>query len=171
MRMEKQRILENVCLVIIAFIFAWLFFSKNEKIITETKIEKTEKHDTIFKKDTLTLTTFKEKPIEIIKTDTFITTKKDTVILPTEKKEFERTVCSNVDTAKVKVYTTGINTTLDSVSVSFNRREITNTIYIKETNTKQKKKLISISPQIGAGYGFFNKKPDIYVGVGVSFNF
>ena len=167
--MEKQRILENVCLVIIAFIFAWLFFSKNEKIITETKIEKTEKHDTIYKRDTLTLTAFKEKPIEIIKTDTFITTKKDTVILPTEKKEFERTVCSNVD--KVKVYTTGINTTLDSVSVSFNRREITNTIYIKETNTKQKKKLISISPQIGAGYGFFNKKPDIYVGVGVSFNF
>lgn len=169
--MKRDKILEYSILAIIVFVFSWLLFSKNEKIITETKIEKTEKHDTIYKKDTLTLTTFKEKKIETIKTDTFITTKKDTVILPTEKKEFERTVCSNIDTAKVKVYTTGINTTLDSVSVSFNRREITNTIYIKETNTKQKKNFISISPQIGAGYGFFNKKPDIYVGVGISFNF
>lgn len=169
--MERQRAVEYVCLVILTFMFAWLILNKNEKTITETKIEKSEKHDTIFKRDTLTLTRFKERTVETVKTDTFLTTKRDTVILPTESRQFERTVCTNVDTANVRVYTTGINTTLDSVSVSFNRREITNTIYIKETNTKQKKKLISISPQIGAGYGFFNKKPDIYVGVGISFNF
>lgn len=168
--MERQRVLEYVALAIIVFIFAWLLFSKNEKIITETKIETVEKHDTIFKKDTLAFTTFKETPVEVVKIDTFITTKNDTIQLPTERKEFEKTVCTNLDTAKVKVYTTGINTTLDSVSVMFNRREITNTIYIKETNTKYKKKIFSITPQVGAGYGFFNKKPDIYVGVGLSIN-
>lgn len=30
---------------------------------------------------------------------------------------------------------------------------------------------IGVGPQFGVGYGFINKKPDIYVGIGVSFNY
>lgn len=39
--------------------------------------------------------------------------------------------------------------------------------YTTITNTKQKR--FNIGIQAGVGYGFFNKKPDIYVGLGVSY--
>jgi hypothetical protein len=39
------------------------------------------------------------------------------------------------------------------------------------TNKEKWYKKFSVSPQVGVGYGMFNKKFDAYVGVGVSYRF
>lgn len=41
--------------------------------------------------------------------------------------------------------------------------------YTTITNIITKKKRFNIGLQAGVGYGYFNKKPDIYVGLGVSY--
>lgn len=41
--------------------------------------------------------------------------------------------------------------------------------YTTITNMITKQKRFNIGVQAGVGYGFFNKKPDIYVGLGVSY--
>ena len=38
-------------------------------------------------------------------------------------------------------------------------------------NDKKWYQKFNVSPQIGVGYGMFNKKIDVYVGVGVGYNF
>ena len=45
------------------------------------------------------------------------------------------------------------------------------TKYIEKIVKENKKPLIAHGIQLGAGYGFINKKPDVYVGYGVQINF
>lgn len=45
------------------------------------------------------------------------------------------------------------------------------TKYIEKTLNENKKTLITHGIQVGAGYGFINKKPDVYVGYGLQINF
>ena len=45
------------------------------------------------------------------------------------------------------------------------------TKYIEKTVKENKKPLITHGIQVGAGYGFINRKPDVYVGYGVQINF
>lgn len=45
------------------------------------------------------------------------------------------------------------------------------TYYIEKTNVVQKKNFITWGIQCGVGYGVINKKPDIFLGIGVQFNF
>lgn len=41
---------------------------------------------------------------------------------------------------------------------------------VEKTNIIQKSKPFTVGIQAGAGYGIMNKKPDIYVGVGITYN-
>lgn len=41
---------------------------------------------------------------------------------------------------------------------------------VEKTNTIQKSRPFTVGIQAGAGYGIMNKKPDIYVGVGITYN-
>ena len=43
----------------------------------------------------------------------------------------------------------------------------TNTTITQTITKPQKRKLIHIQPQVGFGYGVINKKPDMYVGLGI----
>ena len=45
------------------------------------------------------------------------------------------------------------------------------TKYIEKTVNENKKKLITHGIQVAAGYGFINRKPDVYVGYGFQINF
>lgn len=45
------------------------------------------------------------------------------------------------------------------------------TKYIEKTVKENKKPLITHGIQVGAGYGFINRKPDVYVGYGFQINF
>ena len=62
----------------------------------------------------------------------------------------------------------GINPQLDYIKADWRRQEITNTITV--TNYVKKKGL-RITPQIGLGYGLLNKQTDVFVGIGLSYNF
>ena len=45
------------------------------------------------------------------------------------------------------------------------------TKYIEKTLNENKRPLITHGIQFGAGYGFINRKPDVYVGYGLQINF
>ena len=118
-------------------------------------------------------TTITEKelvPTYIIKkkVDTVYTKEGDTLNLITESKRYDRSLVSNKDTADVEIYTTGINTSLDSLKWRLKTHTVTNTVEITKYIQKNKtiKDRIHIEPQIGIGYGLINKRVDVYAGIG-----
>lgn len=118
-----------------------------------------------------------------LKTDTITITKIDTVtiIKPVVQYRYITQVITdtlyNTDSIKVPVRipierTTYQDSTYRAVVSGY--RASLDTIqvypihtYTTITNTKQKR--FNIGVQAGVGYGVFNKKPDIYVGLGVSY--
>lgn len=157
-------------------------FYVNDNYNIKDWFNKTQKTDTVFstKTDTLWKDTtiiekeFVPKTIVKIKTDTLFKANGDTIQLITESKRFDKTILSGKDTADVQVYTSGINTSLDSLKMRLKtHREIaTNTVEVTKY-VKERKRFIDrfhIQPQVGVGYGVFNKKIDAYVGVGIGFD-
>lgn len=136
------------------------------------------KSDTVTITDTLwkdTVITEKELVPKIIvkkKVDTLYLENGDTMQLITESKEFEKRLISDKDTADVKVYTTGINTSLDSLKMRLRTHSVTN--YVEVTKYVERKKRFvdrfHLGIQGGLGYGIVKKNVDIYVGVGGSFD-
>ena len=62
----------------------------------------------------------------------------------------------------------GVNQT--SINHSANTEIEETTMWHKKNNKKWYQKFV-ISPQVGVGYGVFNKKPDVFVGVGIGYDF
>lgn len=137
-----------------------------EKVDTVTVIDTLYKDTTIFK-DKLV-----PQYIKIVKRDTVYTSTGDTIQLITEHKAYQDTLTCEDDSIVLKSYITGINSKLDSITASWKKRDkiITNTVTITKYIEKPRK-LFTIQPQVGVGYGFFNKKPDVYAGIGVGINF
>ena len=132
------------------------------------------KTDTLWKDTTIIEKEFVPKTIVKIKTDTLFKANGDTIQLITESKRFDKSIVSDKDTADVEIYTSGINTSLDSLKMRFktHREIVTNTVEVTKY-VKERKRFIDrfhIQPQIGVGYGVFNKKIDAYVGVGIGFD-
>lgn len=135
--------------------------------------------DTVMVSDTLylhdTLTVSHPVPYEVIKTktDTVYTPQGDTLHLVTETKKYEENIIQEQDTAKVYAEVTGINAELDTISVMFNRREVTNTVEI--TKYIQKKRTFwnrfNVGVQVGYGIGLKNRDFEPYFGLGVGFSF
>lgn len=142
---------------------------------------------------------YKDKPKTEIKVDTVITEKRDTIILTNIKPYTEIKYKKVVDTLKTtdsvfvpvevpislqkyegdtlstdgtKVHyrasISGYRPSLDTLwlDVAHNDRTIT-----KEVVKWKKKRGFKIAPNASFGYGLFNKKPDMYVGIGISYNF
>ena len=132
------------------------------------------KTDTLWKDTTIIEKEFVPKTIVKIKTDTLFKANGDTIQLITESKRFDKSIVSDKDTADVEIYTSGISTSLDSLKMRFktHREIVTNTVEVTKY-VKERKRFIDrfhIQPQIGVGYGVFNKKIDAYVGVGIGFD-
>ena len=132
------------------------------------------KTDTLWKDTTIIEKEFVPKTIVKIKTDTLFKANGDTIQLITESKRFDKSIVSDKDTADVEIYTSGINTSLDSLKMRFktHREIVTNTVEVTKY-VKESKRFIDrfhIQPQIGVGYGVFNKKIDAYLGVGIGFD-
>lgn len=129
--------------------------------------------DTIYSTDTLTF--FKDKPVpykvETVKTDTLYKENGDSILLTTENKIYNDTICAQNDTAIVTNYITGINVSLDSLKVEMRTKKetITNTITIEKYLEKNKTlwNRIHIQPQATGGYDVINKKWGIVIGIGV----
>lgn len=161
-----------VCIIFFILILLLL----NDNCYYRNKIDTTDtvfstKIDTIWRDTTITEKELVPKIITKIKTDTLFKENGDTVKLITESKRFDKTIISNKDTADVQVYTTGIETSLDSLKMRLktHKEVITNTVEI--TKYVEKKKTFwnrfHIQPQVTGGYDIINKQWGITAGIGV----
>lgn len=169
-----------VCLFIIIVILSIFYIDRNYNVrdiinnVQKTDTIITTKTDTLWKDTTIIEKEFVPKTIVKTKTDTLFKANGDTIQLITESKRFDKSIVSDKDTADVEIYTSGINTSLDSLKMRFktHREIVTNTVEITKY-VKERKRFIDrfhIQPQVGVGYGVFNKKIDAYVGVGIGFD-
>ena len=127
--------------------------------------------------DTIYNTIFKvvEKPIfkavETIKHDTVYRDKDTIISLPVERKTYNDTVFfTQNDTVCIETTIIGINPSLERIKALLLKRQINQNTETIITKYKKKKGLI-IAPTIGVGYGVFNKKPDVFAGIGITYVF
>ena len=164
-----------ICFIILGFFYldrSGYFDQMKEVIKTDTVF--TTKTDTLWKDTTIVEKEIVPKYIIKKNVDTVYTKKGDTLNLITEAKRFDKRLISNKDTADVQIYTSGINTSLDSLKMRLKTHTdvITNTVEV--TKYIQKKKTFwnrfHIGVQAGYGYGFNYKGLEPYVGIGASFD-
>lgn len=122
-------------------------------------------HDTIYIKDTIPL--YNTKLIEITKFDTIINN------VPIELNEehwvYNNTFNEDNTDVNVKIDYSGIRPRLNDVELNITRYDSIQ--YINTTITKYKQKHFNYGIVGGLGYGLINKKTDIWVGFGISYNF
>lgn len=164
-----------ICFIILGFFYldrSGYFDPMKEVINTDTVF--TTKTDTLWKDTTIVEKEIVPKIIVKTKIDTLFKENGETVQLITESKMFDKTILSDKDTAYVQVYTSGINTSLDSLKMRLkaHKEVITNTVEI--TKYVEKKKTFwnrfHIGVQAGYGYGLNYKGLEPYVGIGASFD-
>ena len=127
--------------------------------------------DTVIKRDTIIdVDTFNVPHTVLVpsKTDTIYQEKiqKDTTLKFTRK-----TYDIDNDSVGAHVVISGVNPRIDTMSIWAKKasytvnRTITKTIPIKDT------KKFKIYPTIGVGYGVFSRKPDMFIGIGMTYSF
>ena len=166
--------------IAICFIILWFFYLDRSgyfdqmKEVIKTDTVFTTKTDTLWKDTTIVEKEIVPKIIVKTKIDTLFNENGETVQLITESKRFDKRLISNKDTADVQVYTSGINTSLDSLKMRFktHNKVITNTVEITKYIDKKKTFFdrFHIGVQAGYGYGFNYKGLEPYVGIGASFD-
>lgn len=116
---------------------------------------------TIIKRDTITI--IKPQPViryvDRIVRDTLYNT--DSVLVPVDV-PIETKVYQD---SSYRAVVSGYKASLDTISI-FNKNQIQ---YINKITYKTKK--WNISPSIGFGYGMFNRKFDVYVGLSIGYSF
>ena len=164
-----------ICFIILGFFYldrSGYFDPMKEVINTDTVF--TTKTDTLWKDTTIVEKEIVPKYIVKKNVDTVYTKEGDTFNLITEAKRFDKRLISNKDTADIQIYTSGIETSLDSLKMRLKTHTdvITNTVEV--TKYIQKKKtfwnMFHIGVQVGYGYGFNYKGLEPYVGIGASFD-
>lgn len=164
-----------ICFIILGFFYldrSGYFDPMKEVINTDTVF--TTKTDTLWKDTTIVEKEIVPKYIVKKNVDTVYTKEGDALNLITESKRFDKRLISNKDTAYVQVYTSGIETSLDSLKMRLKTHTdvITNTVEV--TKYIQKKKTFwnrfHIGVQSGYGYGLNYKGLEPYVGIGASFD-
>ena len=168
----KRDKLHTILLLIAIAMMTMAFFNVYFRTPGEVvRVDTVTLSDTLYLHDTLTVDNPVPYLVEKVKTDTVFTPAGDTLQLVTETKKYEESIIQDQDTAVVKAQITGINAELDTVSVMFNRRQVTNTIEITKYIEKKRKfhERFHFSPNVSAGYGVFNRNLDVYVGFGVAY--
>ena len=178
-KMMKMMKKTNLFLAVILLVMAVVSFSLVKNCnrprfngIESDTIIKT-KTDTLWRDTIIVEKELLPKYITKIKTDTLFRENGDTVQLITESKRFDKSIVSDKAPADIQIYTSGIKTSLDSLSMRFktHREVVTNTVEVTKYIEKKKpfKDRIKVIPNVGVGYGLINKKPDIYIGVGIGY--
>lgn len=142
-------------LLVLSLTFQYLYYSNLNNRENNLKTDTV----TITKVDTVTI----EKPvlkyryITKVTTDTLYNT--DSVLVPVQIPIETKVYLDSTYRAVVS----GYRVNLDTIQVYPIHT------YTTITNTITKQKRFNIGIQAGVGYGCFNKKPDVYVGLGVSY--
>lgn len=170
MKKSKYYIISIILCAIIFGIIGFYCGSKSQKVV-ETDTVFTTKTDTLWKDTTITIKELVPKEIVKKKVDTLYLSNGDTLNLITESKRYDELLTSGVDTCEVSAFVSGVHPSLDSLSwkLKTHHEVITNTVEITKYIEKKKtfKDRFHIQPQVGVGYGLFNKKIDTYVGIGI----
>ena len=127
--------------------------------------------DTVIKRDTITKVDTFNVPHTVLvpsKTDTIYQEKikNDTTLQVTRK-----TYDIDNDSVGAHVVISGVNPRIDTMSIWSKKtsytvnRTITKTIPIKDS------KRFKIYPTIGVGYGVFSRRPDMFIGIGMTYSF
>lgn len=162
----------HTILLIIAIVMMVISFvcvcNRQPKVI-ETR-DTTIIRDTVWKDTTIIEKQIVPKEVIKKKVDTVYTNLGDTLHLVTESKMFDKRFISSQDTCDLQIYTTGIKTSLDSLKWRLKTHQINTVETVTITKFIEHKKL-RITPQVGMGYGVFNKQCDMYIGLGFSYSF
>lgn len=169
MKNSKYYIIAIILCSIIFGIFGYYCGSKPPKI---EKIDTVTVTDTFWKDTTIVEKELVPKIIVKKKVDTVYTKEGDTLNLVTESKRYDKSLVSDKDTCDLEIYTSGINTSLDSLKWRLKTHSVTNTIEITKYVEKKKsfKERFHLSPQVGGGFGLIKRTFDVYVGLGVSYD-
>lgn len=127
--------------------------------------------DTVIDVDTFTKVDTVKVPNTILvpsKTDTVWQEriKKDTTLQVTRK-----TYDIDNDSVGAHVVVSGINPMVDTLSIWSKKTSYSVNKTIIKTIPMKDSKRFKIYPTIGVGYGVFSRKPDMYIGVGVTYSF
>ena len=127
--------------------------------------------DTVIDIDTFTKVDTVKIPNTILvpsKTDTVYQEKiqKDTTLQVTRK-----TYDIDNDSVGAHVVVSGINPMVDSLSIWAKKTSYSVNKTIIKTIPMKDTKRFKIYPTIGVGYGVFSRKPDMYIGIGVTYSF
>lgn len=153
---------KNKIIIILSLLFALFMLVLYVAHSNEESAKNRLKTDTItiIKRDTITITkpVIKTKYIAKVITDTLYTRDsiKVEVNIPIETKVYKDST--------YRAVVSGYRVLLDSLEIYPSH---TTTII---TNNNLKKSRWNISIQNGIGYGVFNKKTDLYVGIGISYS-
>lgn len=123
--------------------------------------------DTVY--DTITVTKIQPKPVkeEVLRIDTIYN---DTILATKRSIYCDTVLATPTDTVCVMTEVEGIDARVNYLKAYLKKGTITE--HTEKTITVvKKKKGFMIAPTVGVGYGIFNKRPDVYIGVGFSYIF
>ena len=135
------------------------------KDVSHTTIDTVIKRDTIIDVDTFNV------PHTVLVPSKVDTIYKEKIKNDTTLKVTRKTYDIDNDSVGAHVVISGVNPRIDTMSIWAKKtsytidRTITKTIPIKDS------KRFKIYPTIGIGYGVFSRKPDMYIGIGLTYNF
>ena len=127
--------------------------------------------DTVIDIDTFTKVDTVKIPNTILvpsKTDTVYQERiaKDTTLQVTRK-----TYNIDNDSVGAHLVVSGINPIVDTLSIWSKKTSYTVNRTVIKTIPMKDTKRFKIYPTIGVGYGVFSRKPDMYIGIGVTYSF
>lgn len=135
------------------------------KNIRQTTIDTVIKRDTIIDVDTFNV------PHTVL-----VPSKTDTIYQEKIKNDTTLQVTRNTydidnDSVGAHVVISGVNPRIDTMSIWAKKRTYTIDKTITKTIPIKDSKRFKIYPTIGVGYGVFSRKPDMYIGIGLTYNF
>lgn len=123
--------------------------------------------DTIRLTDTIRIEKLKPILTEVIRVDTV---KADTVLQVT-RQDYSVEVSNDSIQGEIYASISGISPSLDSLSYRFDLPVKTITEKVEVERIVKQKTHLSYGLGVGAGYGIFTKKPDVYVGAFIGYSF
>lgn len=152
--------------------YGWL--KPSERIIKADTVY-SEKVDTLWKDTTIIKSQMTPKIVFKTRVDTLYDKTGDEVHLTCENKLYQDTVICDGDTIEAQIFTSGIKSSVDSLSLRLRKSEIVRTNTVEITKYVGRRKTVSdrfgISLGVGYGYGLSSRRFEPFVGVTVGIKF
>lgn len=167
MKKSSLYLILAVASLVTAFSLYWGYHKQPE--IKETR-DTTILIDTVWKDTTIIEKQIVPKEVIKKKVDTlYLKDGKDTLFV-TESKMFDKRITTSQDTCDLQIYTTGINTSLDSLKWRLKTHNVNTTEIVEITKYVEKKKRFGIGPTVSFGYDPLRKEWGALIGVGININ-